>query len=178
VDCHRRETLSRPEPAELPRGGCHHRGRACLLVVPAIRQPKVPAPSAKTALARRIDAFPPWRDAKQKLNFRPTLKRSRYCDAPVLILSDLPPNAAEVEAFLGGTRLPMPTKAARPFALLPALRRTLAHWLDIAGYADSDGYSDPIRREVILQYRYYVIRSFNADNRSTSLSSNNSPAMN
>ena len=38
------------------------------------------------------------------------------------------------------------------------------HWLDIAGYADSDGITpeDPVR-EYAYKYRDYVIRSFNAD---------------
>jgi len=38
------------------------------------------------------------------------------------------------------------------------------HWLDIAGYADSDGYTplDP-ERKYAWRYRDYVIRSFNAD---------------
>jgi len=38
------------------------------------------------------------------------------------------------------------------------------HWLDIAGYADSDGYSDADPpRGYSYKYRDYVIRSFNAD---------------
>src|SRR6185295_11674717 len=38
------------------------------------------------------------------------------------------------------------------------------HWLDLAGYADSDGYSDADPpRAYAYKYRDYVIRSFNAD---------------
>src|SRR5207247_250672 len=38
------------------------------------------------------------------------------------------------------------------------------HWLDVAGYADSEGYTgaDPVRNSA-WKYRDYVIRSFNAD---------------
>ena len=38
------------------------------------------------------------------------------------------------------------------------------HWLDVAGYADSEGYTndDPVRKEA-YKYRDYVVRSFNAD---------------
>lgn len=38
------------------------------------------------------------------------------------------------------------------------------HWLDVAGYADSEGYTDEDRvREHAFRYRDYVIRAFNAD---------------
>src|SRR5690606_27654965 len=38
------------------------------------------------------------------------------------------------------------------------------HWLDVAGYADSEGYTDDdtVRQEA-WKYRDYVIRSFNED---------------
>ena len=38
------------------------------------------------------------------------------------------------------------------------------HWLDVAGYADSDGYTekDP-ERKYAYKYRDYVIRALNAD---------------
>src|SRR5262249_28629787 len=38
------------------------------------------------------------------------------------------------------------------------------HWLDVAGYADSDGYTseDPLRPHA-YKYRDYLIRAFNAD---------------
>src|SRR5262249_56909197 len=38
------------------------------------------------------------------------------------------------------------------------------HWLDVAGYADSEGYSpDDAVRPHAYKYRDYVIRSLNAD---------------
>ena len=38
------------------------------------------------------------------------------------------------------------------------------HWLDVAGYADSEGYTDEDRvREHAWRYRDYVVRSFNDD---------------
>ena len=38
------------------------------------------------------------------------------------------------------------------------------HWLDVAGYADSDGNgSDDTPRPYAYKYRDYVIRSLNAD---------------
>jgi hypothetical protein len=38
------------------------------------------------------------------------------------------------------------------------------HWLDVAGYADSDGYTErDLERQSAWRYRDYVIESFNAD---------------
>jgi len=38
------------------------------------------------------------------------------------------------------------------------------HWLDVAGYADSEGYTDEDRvRGHAFRYRDYVIRAFNSD---------------
>ncbi len=77
----------------------------------------------------------------------------------------LPPSPAEVEAF---------EKDTSPDAYEKMLDRLLAsphygerwgrHWLDIAGYADSDGYTDAdTERKWAWQYRDYIIRSLNAD---------------
>jgi len=95
-------------------------------------------------------------------------------------LTGLPPTPAEVEAFLAD---------AAPDAYERLIDRLLdsprygerwgRHWLDIAGYADSDGYSDADPpRGYAYKYRDYVIRSFNPTNRSTSSSPNNLPGMN
>ena len=39
----------------------------------------------------------------------------------------------------------------------------MIHWLDVAGYADSDGYVDDGVRPYAFKYRDYVIRAFNDD---------------
>jgi len=80
-------------------------------------------------------------------------------------LTGLPPTPAEVEAFLADAAPDAYERLIDRFARLSALRRALGrHWLDIAGYADSDGYSDADPpRGYAYKYRDYVIRSFNAD---------------
>jgi cytochrome c553 len=90
---------------------------------------------------------------------RLTLLRRAFVD-----LTGLLPEPAEVQAFLADRR---------PDAYERLIDRLLAsprygerwgrYWLDVAGYADSDGhFADPVR---MFGYRYrdYVIRSFNAD---------------
>src|SRR5487761_476670 len=91
---------------------------------------------------------------------RPTLLRRAYFD-----LVGLPPTPAEMESFLADTS---------PGAWQKVIERLLAsphygerwgrHWLDVAGYADSEGYTDEdTPRASSFRFRDYVIRSFNAE---------------
>jgi len=91
---------------------------------------------------------------------RPTLVRRVAFD-----LTGLPPTPAEIDAFL---------KDGSPDAYEKMVERYLAsarygerwgkHWLDAAGYADSNGYfSADSDRPLAWRYRDYVIASFNAD---------------
>jgi hypothetical protein len=80
-------------------------------------------------------------------------------------LTGLPPTPAEIDAFVSD-------KNPKAFDLM--LERYLAspqygvrwgrHWLDAAGYADSNGYFNADSdRPLAWQYRDYVVRSINAD---------------
>ena len=79
-------------------------------------------------------------------------------------LTGLPPEAAEVEAFLADRS---------PTAYETMIERLLAspgygerwgrHWLDLARYAESDGHGADRYRPEAWRYRDYVIRSFNDD---------------
>ena len=91
---------------------------------------------------------------------RQTLVRRLYLD-----LTGLPPSVDEVDSFLGNTA---------PDAYNQLVDRLLAspnygerwgrHWLDSAGYADSEGVTDQdVIRQDAYRYRDYVIRSLNRD---------------
>ena len=81
-----------------------------------------------------------------------------------LDLTGLPPTPEEAAAFL---KDPSPNAYERVVDRLlasPALRRALGrHWLDVARYADSDGFKADATRPNIWRYRDYVIKSFNDD---------------
>src|SRR5689334_6646715 len=139
---------ARPEPAELPKGaGITDEERAFWSFQP-IRQPAVPVTKPRDRARTPVDAFLVEALARKKLGFAPdagkiTLLRRAYFD-----LLGLPPTLAETEAFLAD---------AAPDAYERLIDRLLdsphygerwgRHWLDGAGYADSDGYShaDPPR---------------------------------
>ena len=112
-----------------------------------------------------IDAFLLQKLSAAKLTFSPPADRATLIRRASFDLLGLPPSPEEVEAFV---------KDASPDAYEKLLDRLLAsphygerwgrHWLDIAGYADSDGYTDAdTERKWAWQYRDYVIRSLNAD---------------
>jgi hypothetical protein len=79
-------------------------------------------------------------------------------------LTGLPPTPGEVAAFL---RDPAPDAYERLIDRLLASprygERWARHWLDLARYADSDGYEDDEDRPHAWRYRDYVIASLNED---------------
>ena len=94
----------------------------------------------------------------------PRADRATLIRRASLDLTGLPPTPAEVEAFVADRS---------PKAWENVLDRLLAsphygerwgrHWLDVARYADSNGYEHDFDRPNAFRYRDYVIRSFNQD---------------
>src|SRR5438093_5686595 len=156
---------ARPEPAELGKGGGITEEERAFWSFQPIRQPKIPATKPKDRARTRIDAFLVASMAKKKLSFSPDAEKVTLLRRACFDLIGLPPTPAEVEAFLADIA---------PDAYERLLDRLLdsphygerwgRHWLDIAGYADSDGYSDADPpRAYSYKYRDYVISSFNSD---------------
>ena len=156
---------ARPEPAELgPGSGITDEERAFWSFQP-IRQPKVPATKAKDRARTPVDAFLVSAMAKEKLSFSPDAEKVTLLRHATFDLTGLPPTPTEVEAFVADNSPDAYEKRIDRLLASPQYgERWGRHWLDIAGYADSDGYSDvdPVRAYA-YKYRDYVIRSFNAD---------------
>jgi hypothetical protein len=157
--------ITRPEPAEIGKGsGITDEERAFWSFQP-LRRPAIPKTKAKDRARTPIDAFLLDALAKKKLGF------SRDADKVTLLrrasfdLTGLPPAPAEVEAFLADTAPDAYEKLIDRLLDSPHYgERWGRHWLDIAGYADSDGYSDADPpRAYAYKFRDYVIASFNAD---------------
>lgn len=83
-------------------------------------------------------------------------------------LTGMPPTQKEVDAFLAASRTD-PEEAYRELIdrLLASAaygERWARHWLDVAGYADSDGVTEKdLERKYAWKYRDYVIASLNKD---------------
>ncbi len=112
-----------------------------------------------------LDAFVRERLLKHGLDFAPEATRADLLRRVALDLTGLPPTPEEVAEFEADKR---------PSAYAERVERLLAssaygerwarHWLDIAGYADTNGYADADSiRPHSWRFRDYVIRSLNAD---------------
>ncbi len=80
-------------------------------------------------------------------------------------LTGLPPTPEEIAAFLADTSPDAYRQMVDRYLASPRYgERWGQHWLDAAGYSDSNGYfSADTDRPLAYRYRDYVIRSFNAD---------------
>jgi hypothetical protein len=134
----------------------------------SFRQPQPVQPPIVRGAARvrnPIDAFVLERLEPKGLSLaaeadRPTLMRRAFLD-----LTGLPPQPGEVQEFLND---PDPQAYERMIDRLLASprygERWARHWLDVAGYADSEGKREQdLPRPFAYRYRDYVIRSLNAD---------------
>ncbi len=156
---------ARPEPAELGQhGGITDEERAFWSFQP-IRQPTIPATKPKDRARTPIDAFLLSAMAKPKLSFSPDAAKVTLLRRASFDLLGLPPTPAEVDAFLADSAPDAYEKLIDRLLASPHYgERWGRHWLDVAGYADSDGYSDADPpRAYAYKYRDYVIRAFNAD---------------
>jgi hypothetical protein len=112
-----------------------------------------------------IDAFLLAKLQSRGLQFSPEADRATLIRRATFDLTGLPPAPAEVEAFCAD---PAPQAYERLIErLLSSPRygeRWGRYWLDLAGYADSEGKREQdLPRPHAWRYRDYVIRAFNAD---------------
>jgi hypothetical protein len=111
-----------------------------------------------------IDAFIRARLAKEGLAPSAPASRETLIRRVTFDLIGLPPTPAEIDAF---------TNDRSPTAYEALIDRLLAsphygerwgrHWLDLARFAESDGFEHDAVRPHAWRYRDYVVRAFNAD---------------
>ncbi len=154
-----------PEPEDIGRG---------MLITPAdrqfwafqpIRRPPVPKVKHPEEPANPIDAFILSKLESHDLRFSPAADRRTLIRRLCFDLWGLPPEPAAVEEFLNDpSPLAWENLIDRMLASPRFGERWARHWLDVAGYADSEGATnDDAERQWAWKYRDYVIRSFNED---------------
>ncbi len=156
---------ARPEPASIGPGlGLTREERAYWAFQP-IRRPAVPAVQAAGRVRTPIDAFLLARMEPKGLTFAADADKVTVIRRAYLDLLGLPPTPEQVSEFLADE-----SDAAWETLIDELLdsphygERWGRHWLDVAGYADSEGYNN--RDEVrawAYKYRDWVIRAMNQD---------------
>ena len=123
-----------------------------------------PSVNARHWLRNPIDAFVLARLEHEKISPAPEADRATLIRRLSLDLIGLPPRPEEVEQFLSDIdpkayeKLVDRLLASRHFG-----ERWARHWLDLARYADSDGYEKDAVRPYAYLYRDWVIDAINRD---------------
>ena len=127
-------------------------------------KPAVPAVKDSDWARNPIDAFIVAKLEEKKLKPNPPADKITLLRRATLDLTGLPPTPEEVQAFLADSS---------PDAFAKVVDRLLAsphygerwgrHWLDLARYADTNGFKTDETRPNIWRYRDYVIQAFNED---------------
>jgi hypothetical protein len=130
-----------------------------------VRRPDPPKFAVTDRVRTPIDAFVLAKLREKRLSFNPDADRLALLRRASLDLTGLPPTRAEVDEYLSDkSEHAYEAMIDRLLASPHYGERWGRHWLDVAGYADSEG--DGTRdtpRPHAWKYRDYAIRSFNAD---------------
>jgi hypothetical protein len=134
----------------------------------AFRPPQAAAiPTVQTAgrVRNPIDAFILQKLEAQGLALSDEADRATLIRRVAFDLTGLPPEPSEVDAYLADTRPDAYERLVDRFLASPRYgERWGRHWLDLAGYADSEGKREQdLPRPFAYRYRDYVIRAFNSD---------------
>jgi len=115
-----------------------------------------------------IDAFIAAKHVEKGLSFSPEADPITFIRRATLDLIGLPPTPEEVDAFVAAyiknPNASIETLIDRLLASPHYGERWGRHWLDVAGYADSEGFGEKdLERKWAWKYRDYVISALNKD---------------
>jgi hypothetical protein len=130
--------------------------------VPPVKAP-LPAVSTEAWVRTPVDRFILATLDREKLMPSHDVARETLLRRVTLDLIGLPPTLADLDAFLADTRPDAYERAVDRLLASPHFgERWARHWLDLARYADSNGF-EADRLRSMWPYRDWVIDAFNAD---------------
>jgi hypothetical protein len=139
-------------------------GPATLWSLVPIKRPSPPAVQKPEWVRNPIDAFVLARLESEKIEPSPEASKSTLLRRVSLDLTGLPPTPKELEEFLNDKRPDAYERAVDRLLASPHYGEKWARqWLDLARYADSDGYEKDLVRPYAWRYRNWVIDALNAD---------------
>jgi len=156
---------ARPEPATIGDGPLITEEERGFWAFRPVKKPVVPVVRNRERVRNPIDAFLLRKLESRGLRFSERADRRTLIRRATFDLHGLPPTPEEIARFVADRR---------PDAWERLIDRLLAsprygerwgrRWLDVAGYADSEGYvAADTERPWAYKYRDYVVRSFNAN---------------
>ena len=129
------------------------------LMVPTM--PEIPKVSDEKWIKNDIDRFVLAKQEAKKLSHAPEADKTTLLRRVSLDLTGLPPTPAEVDAFLADKSPNAYENVVNRLLNSPHYgERQAVEWLDVARYADTDGYQDDGLR-TMWPYRDWVIRAYN-----------------
>jgi cytochrome c553 len=159
---------ARPEPAVLAPGAVISEEDRSFWAFQPVTRPKAPRDVEAARVRTPVDAFVLAKLKASGLAMAPEADARTLIRRVTLDLTGLPPTPEEVEEFAAASA----RSADRAYEdlverLLASPRygeRWARHWLDVAGYADSNGYAEAdSERPQSWRFRDYVIRAMNDD---------------
>ena len=157
--------LARPEPESLARGFQFSSDDLEFWAFQPIRRPTLPEVQQRAPVLNPIDRFVQARLEQRGASLQPAASREQLLRRATFDLLGLPPTLQQRSEFLADTA---------PGAWQRLVDRLLnshhygerwgRHWLDVAGYADSDGVNNTdTQRKWAWRYRDWVIAAHNRD---------------
>jgi hypothetical protein len=129
-----------------------------------VKKPAVPAVKERQWVKNPIDAFVLAKLEEKQLQPNKPADRLTLLRRITIDMTGLPPRQEEIESFLNDRAPNAYEKVVDRLLASPAYgERWGRHWLDVARYADSDGFKADATRPHIWRYRDYVIKAFNED---------------
>lgn len=129
-----------------------------------VTKPAVPSVQNRGWVKNEIDAFILARLEEKKIAPNPAADKVTLIRRATLDLTGLPPTLQDVQAFLADNSPNAFEKVVDRLLASPRYgERWGRHWLDLARYADSEGFKADETRPNMWRYRDYVIKSFNED---------------
>src|SRR5688572_2498924 len=125
-----------------------------------VTKPAVPAVKDKLWVKNPVDAFVLGKLEEKQLQPNKAADKLTLLRRVSIDLTGLPPTQDEIQAFLADRSETAYEKVVdRLLASTAYGERWGRHWLDVARYADSNGYKADETRPNIWRYRDYVIKS-------------------
>jgi hypothetical protein len=130
-----------------------------------LSRPETPVVKQPTPIRNALDAHVATELEAAGLTMSPEANRETLIRRVALDLTGVPPSLEEIDSFVSDESPQAYEKMVEQYLASPRYgERWGKHWLDAAGYADSNGYfSADTDRPLAYRYRDYVIRSINAD---------------